>query len=185
MPTQNYTDTDRDEIIQQFQDPSGAVRESRDKFKDLVPDWSRTDEAYGTRASTQQTEIPEVADTLPFVNYRSHSIIPTPIPGNKGYPYYRNLVKKFGAPLPKKATEDRRQELHIPINPSADPSARPKLNTSWEYTGNYFEILTHLIPDKYTDINSPQHDPDFHYVNMDDEVFKRTKIEGKYGYNAH
>ena len=179
-----YNAQDTADITSQFQDPGDVATPNPQKFQDLVPDWLRTDEAYGTRASTSQAEIPQpTASAWPFVDYRTYGVIPSAA-ANRGYPYYRNLVSKFGAPLPK-TTASRRAALRIPVNPSADPSAKPERpNTSWEYTGNYFEILTHLIPDEYRNVDSPKYDPDFHFINMSDHQFYKTKIKGKYGYNA-
>ena len=194
-----YSPSERAEIIAQFQDQTDPASESPRKMYELVPDWELDQETYGTKASIDKTqrEIPEASDpNWPFVDYLTYGKIPASNkPPGKSYPYYRNLVNKFGQKLPPKL-QDKLKALHIPKNPTAESAfanASPAPSgslipdtpaTSFKYTGNYFAILTFLIPDEYKDPNSAKYDPDFHYINMHDAVFKNTEIPKKAGFNA-
>lgn len=183
---------ERSEIIGQFKDQDRGAPESYEKFFGLTPEWPKDKETLGTRTSSEQREIdePQKKD-WPFVDYKDYS--KESLRDSKSYPYYRNLVQRFGQKLPNRL-KDKLDTLKIPVNKTAqdalrerDPTASLSPDepaTGYNYTGNYIEILTFLIPDEYLDPQSSLYNPDFHYANMHDEVFTQTEIRAKPGFNS-
>ena len=99
--------------------------------------------------------------------------------------YYRHLVEKFGQPLKQGDNEEavraRRQELFLKAEPG---QKMDRVSTSFDYTGNYFDILTKLIPPEVfapkTDSGkpNPNYNPDFHWIDLSNDEFRDAYIKG-------
>ena len=99
--------------------------------------------------------------------------------------YYRHLVEKFGQKLKEGDNEEairaRRQELYLKTDPG---KTMDRVSTSFDYTGNYFDILTKLIPpDVFAPKTAqgkpnPNYNPDFHWIDLSNNEFKEAEIKG-------
>ena len=182
-----YTSAEASEIAAQFDGAPVPIASEPTSLAGLTPEIDPGYDPLGTGPSITFSEIPAATRAaFPFANYTGSTIN---ISDSAGFPYYRNLVEKFGQKPPDDTTQ-RKAFFNIPSNPAAIAAAAPgapaseneQLATSFDYVGNYFDLLTHMIPDDYKDPTSPQYNPDFHFINLDNASFSKTDILEKPGY---